>query len=100
MVAEDSESFQNTEMVVIPDRDYKEDFVKKTGAEELRIAVQPFVRGEHPHMDNFLESMRTRQKPNLDADLGYRAMAAIAGGVTAYRKGKVVGFDTKAEKLT
>jgi len=100
MVAEDSEAFQNTEMVVIPDRDYKDDFVKKTGAEELRIAVQPFVRGEHPHMDNFLESMRTRQKPNLDADLGYRAMAAIAGGVTAYRKGKVVGFDTKAEKLT
>ena len=87
-------------MVVIPDRDYKDDFVKKTGAEELRIAVQPFVRGEHPHMDNFLESMRTRQKPNLDADLGYRAMAAIAGGVTAYRKGKVVGFDTRSEKLT
>ena len=55
MVAEDSEAFQNTEMVVIPDRDYKDDFVKKTGAEELRIAVQPFVRGEHPHMDNFLE---------------------------------------------
>jgi hypothetical protein len=27
-------------------------------------------------------------------------MAAIAGGVAAYRKGKVVGFDTKAEKLT
>jgi hypothetical protein len=44
--------------------------------------------------------MRTRQKPNLDADLGYKAMAAIAGGVTAYRKGKVVGFDTKSEKLT
>ena len=44
--------------------------------------------------------MRTRQKPNLDADLGYRAMAAIGGGVTAYRKGKVVGFDTKSEKLT
>jgi predicted dehydrogenase len=100
MVAEDSEAFQNTEMVVIPDRDYKDEFVKKTGAEELRIAVQPFVRGEHPHMDNFLEAMRTRQKPNLDADLGYRAMAAIGGGVTAYRKGKVVGFDTKSEKLT
>jgi hypothetical protein len=100
MVAEDSEAFGNTEMVVIPDRDYKDDFVKKTGKEELRIDVKPFVRGEHPHMDNFLESMRTRQKPNLDADLGYRAMAAIGGGVTAYRKGKVVGFDTKSEKLT
>ena len=100
IVAEDSEAFANTEMVVIPDRDYKDDFVKKTGKEELRITVQPFVRGEHPHMDNFLESMRTRQKPNLDADLGYRAMAAIAGGVTSYRKNKVVGFDQRSEKLT
>ncbi len=100
MVAEDSESFANTEMVVIPDRDYKDDFVKRTGREELRIEVKPFVRGEHPHMDDFLNAMRTRQKPNLDAELGYKAMAAIAGGVTAYRKGKVVGFDAKSEKLT
>ncbi|MCC6164137.1 MAG: Gfo/Idh/MocA family oxidoreductase [Acidobacteria bacterium] len=100
MVAEDSEGFQNTEIVVIPDRDYKDDFVKKTGSEELRIAVQPFVRGEHPHMDNFLDCVRSRQKPNLDADLGYKAMAAIGGGVTAYRKNKIVGFDQKSEKLT
>src|SRR5690606_35919232 len=42
IVAEDSESFSNTEMVVIPDRDYKDDFVKKTGKEELRIEVRPF----------------------------------------------------------
>ena len=100
MVAEDSESFSNTEMVVIPDRDYKDDFIKKTGKDELRIEVKPFVRGEHPHMDNFLDAMRTREKPNLDADLGYKAMAAIGGGVTAYRKGKVVGFDARSEKLT
>ncbi len=100
LVAEDSESFANTEIVVVPDRDYKDDFVKKTGREELRIEVKPFVRGEHPHMDNFLEAVRTRQKPNLDADLGYKAMAAIDGGVTSYRKGRIVGFDAKSGKLT
>ena len=93
MVAEDSEAFANTEMVVVPDRDYKDDFVKKTGKEELKIEVKPFVRGEHPHMDNFLDSMRSREKPNLDAELGYRAMAAIGMGVTAYRKGKVMQMD-------
>lgn len=100
IVAEDSEAFSNTEMVVVPDRDYKDDFVKKTGKEELRIEVKPFVRGEHPHMDNFLDSMRSREKPNLDADLGYRAMAAIGMGVTAYRKGKVVQMDPRTQKLT
>ena len=46
------------------------------------------------------DSPTKTETANLDADLGYRAMAAIAGGVTAYRKGKVVGFDTRSEKLT
>ncbi len=100
IVAEDSEAFANTEMVVVPDRDYKDDFVKKTGKEELKIEVKPFVRGEHPHMDNFLDSMRSREKPNLDAELGYRAMAAIGMGVTAYRKGKVMQMDPRTQKLT
>ncbi|MBA2356622.1 MAG: Gfo/Idh/MocA family oxidoreductase [Acidobacteria bacterium] len=100
IVAEDSEAFNNTEMVVVPDRDYKDDFVKKTGKEEMRIAVQPFVRGEHPHMDNFLDSVRSREKPNLDAELGYKAMTAIAGGVTAYRKNKVVVVDPRSQKFT
>ena len=34
------------------------------------------------------------------ATIGYKAMAAIGGGVTAYRKNKVVGFDARSEKLT
>ena len=29
---------------------------KKTGGETLKIDVQPFARGAHPHMDNFLEA--------------------------------------------
>ena len=73
-------------MEVMPDRDYKDDFVKKTGSEEVRIAVQPFVRGEHPHMDNFLDSIRTPAEAELAAELGYSAMAAIGMGVTAYRQ--------------
>jgi predicted dehydrogenase len=99
-VAEDSEAFNNTEMVVVPDRDYADEFTKKTGKEELRVEVKPFVRGEHPHMDNFLDAMRSREKPNLDAELGYKAMAAIGMGVTAYRKDKVMRFDPRTQKLT
>ena len=99
-IAEDSESLDNTEMQVVPDREYRDAFVKKTGVEVLKIPVQPFTRGTHPHMDNFLESVRTRQPPNLDADTGYRAMAAIGMGVAAYRRHQVLFFDGARERVT
>ena len=99
-VARDSESLDNTEIEIVPDRDYKDEFVRRTGQEALTIAVQPFRRGTHPHMDNFLACVRSRQAPNLDADTGYRAMAAIGMGVTAYRRGQVLYFNPKSERVT
>ena len=99
-VARDSESLDNTEIEIVPDRDYTDDFVRRTGQEALKIAVQPFTRGTHPHMDNFLECVRSRQAPNLDAATGYRAMAAIGMGVTAFRRGEVLYFDPKRERVT
>ncbi len=95
-VAQDSESLNNTMMEIVPDRDYKDAFVKKTGAETYKVEVKPFVRGEHPHMDNFLDCVRSRQQPNLSAELGYKAMAAIGLGVQAYREGKVLSFERAA----
>jgi predicted dehydrogenase len=91
-VAQDSESLHNTVMEIVPDRDFTDAFVKKTGAETLKVDVKPFVRGEHPHMDNFLDCVRSRQQPNLPAELGYKAMAAIGLGVQAYRESKVLPF--------
>jgi predicted dehydrogenase len=99
-VARDSESLDNTEIEVVPDREFKDEFVKRHGVETMKIAVTPFVRGAHPHMDNFLESVRSRQAPNLDAETGYRAMAAIGMGVTAYRRNEVLFFDSKRERVT
>ena len=68
--------------------------------ETVKIAVQPFARGTHPHMDNFLDCVRSRKAPNLDADTGYRAMAAIGMGVTAYRRNEVLFFDSKRERVS
>jgi predicted dehydrogenase len=99
-VAQDSEAFDNTTMEIVPDRDYKDAFVKKTGSETLKIEVQPFVRGQHPHMDNFLDSVRSRKDPNLPAELGYKAMAAIGMGVQSYREGKVLQFDKDRHRVT
>ena len=99
-IGQNSESLTNTEIEVVPDREYRDEFVKKTGAEVMKIAVQPPPRGSHPHMDNFLECVRSRREPNLPAKLGYQAMAAIAMGVQAYRRNEVLFFDRRREKIS
>jgi len=51
------------------------------------------------HMEDFLKCMRTREKPNLDGDLGYRIMVAIRMGVDSYRTGTVAFFDAGQHKV-
>ncbi len=100
IIGQNSENLSNTTIEVIPDNEYREDFKKKTGEEKLSIEVKPFERGTHPHMDNFLDAVRSRQEPNLPAELGYKAMAAIRMGVDAYRQHEVMYFDTKRQKAS
>ena len=85
---------------LVPDQEYKDEFVKKTGVEAMKIDATPVPSGAHPHMDNFLECVRTRKEPNLPARLGYQAMAAIGMGVQAYRQSEVLFFDRRREKVT
>ncbi|MCI0388774.1 MAG: Gfo/Idh/MocA family oxidoreductase [Acidobacteria bacterium] len=99
-LAEDSESLNNTSIEITPDRPYAEEFKKKTGQEKLQIEVKTNARGSHPHMENFLEAVRSRQEPNFPADLGYKAMAAIRMGVDAYRQHEVLYFDSRREKTS
>lgn len=99
-VAQNSESLNNTEMEIIPDRDFKDEFIKKTGSETLKIPVELYKNAEHPHMENFLASVRSRQEPNFPAEMGYKAMAVIALGVKSYREGKALGYDPAAQKIT
>ena len=99
-VGQNSESLNNTTMELVPDQEYREEFKKKTGSESLKVEVEPFPRGSHPHMDNFLDCVRSRKEPNLPARLGYQAMAAIAMGVQAYRESEVLFFDRKRERIS
>jgi hypothetical protein len=99
-IGQNSENLINTQMEIVPDQEYKDEFVKKTGVETLKIDVQPVVRGAHPHMDNFLACVRSRQEPNLPAQLGHQAMAAIGMGVQAYRRHEVLFFDKRRAKVT
>ena len=58
------------------------------------------MRGEHPHMDNFLDASEPARSPNLSAELGYKAMAAIGMGVQSYRESKVLQFDRERQRVT
>ncbi len=45
------------------------------------------------HMGNFLECMRSRQKPTLNVEIGARAQVLISLAVQSYRQGKAMYFD-------
>lgn len=98
IVARNGEDFSHSFIEVIPDREYRKEFKQKTGEEKLNIECRPNARGGHPHMDNFLDCVRSRQEPNLGADLGYRVMTAIRMGVDAYRQNVTLFWDRQRER--
>ncbi|MGE0882333.1 MAG: Gfo/Idh/MocA family protein [Blastocatellales bacterium] len=100
IVAQKGEDFTHTFIEVLPDREYRKEFKAKTGEEKLSIECKPNLRGDHPHMDNFLDCVRSRQEPNLGAELGYKVMAAIRMGVDAYRQQTMMKWDSKRERAT
>jgi hypothetical protein len=50
-------------------------------------------------MQNFLECVRSREKPTLDVDTAFRAQVTITMSVMAYREGRVLYWDDKAQKV-
>jgi predicted dehydrogenase len=86
------------EVVATPEPLFKKQFKAKTGVDVLHIDAKgpDFYQG---HLENFFDCMRSRKKPNLDADFGYKAMVAIGLGVEAYREQKQMSFDPSTERI-
>lgn len=80
--------FEKPGILIRPENEYKE------SRPELEISPDP----RPGHMENFLECIRTREKPALDAESAYKVMVAIALGVESYRKEKVMRFDPHKER--
>jgi predicted dehydrogenase len=76
---------------------HQEEFVQKFGYSSVQIPVKP--RQVDGHMANFLDCVRSRKKPNLDVDTGYRAQVTISMAVQSFREGKVLYFDPKKEEV-
>ncbi|MFQ6099349.1 MAG: Gfo/Idh/MocA family protein [Armatimonadota bacterium] len=82
-------SFEGPGVVVEPEEPFKDK------RERLEIARQPRAG----HMQNWLQCMRTREKPHMDAETGYKVQVPISLSVRAYREEKVMRFDPKKQEV-
>jgi predicted dehydrogenase len=72
---------------------------KFKGATEIKVPVKE-VNTMQTHVGNFLECMRTRQKPTLDVETAARAQVLITMSVLSYREGRVLYFDADKFRVT
>lgn len=71
-----------------------QEYTQKFGTDKIVIPVE--LRNDmEGHVANFLECMRTREKPHCDVETGARAMAVINLSVQSYREGRVLYWDEK-----
>jgi hypothetical protein len=66
-----------------------------TVLDELRVPN----RYAFDHMGNWLEGIRTRKQPTMNAERAYKVMIPIALSVIAYRQSKTVYFDPQREMV-
>ena len=76
--------------IIKPQRDFLEEFKQANdGKAEVTIDPEP----SEDLIDNWLNCMRSREKPVYDVMRGYQVMVAIKLGVDSYRQGKTLAFD-------
>ena len=81
--------FERPGVVIRPEDEFKDKVQQREVAREPRAN----------HMQNFLDCVRSRQKPHLDADTAYKIMTAIHLGVLSYRNSRMMVFDPEKEQL-
>jgi predicted dehydrogenase len=72
-------------------------YKSKWGDQPFQINVDEKPRWAH--MQNFLDCVRSREKPTLDVDTAFRAQVTITMSVMAYRQGRVLYWDDQAMKV-
>ena len=75
-----------------------EEYAARWGTTDIRIPVE---RSDMlaDHVKNFLECVKTRQKPNLNVETGAKAQVVITMAVQSYREGRVLYFDESNWKV-
>jgi predicted dehydrogenase len=75
------------------------DYKAKWGEEEIKIPVEE-TNTMQKHVGNFLQCMRSREKPTLDVETGAKAQVLISMAVQSFKEGRVLYFDEKTWKVS
>ncbi len=76
-----------------------EEYKAKFGANPIQIPVEKSDMLV-AHITNFLDCIRSRQQPVLNADVGARPQVLISMAVDSYRQGKILYFDSRTWKVS
>jgi len=76
-----------------------DEYQKKFGNQEIKIPVDQ-TDPLQAHIGNFLQCMRTREKPHLDVETGAKACVLINLAVQSYREGRTLYWDEKRWKAS
>ena len=68
------------------------------GSTRRRVSMS-LATQERDHMRNFLQCMRTREKPNCDIELAYRVQVSLIMAMMSFTEGKVAHFDPATETI-
>jgi len=82
-------TFEGPGLVIRPEDEYKQN------RQELQARPEPRA----DHQTNWLECIRTRERPHCNADVAYRVCVAIALGIESYRTGRTMKFDPVREEV-
>ncbi|HXW06477.1 MAG TPA: Gfo/Idh/MocA family oxidoreductase [Vicinamibacterales bacterium] len=64
------------------------------------VADSSFGSATHRHVRNFLDSMRSRQKPNCDIEVGFNSTLPCLLAIVSVKTSQTVRWDGKAAKTT
>jgi predicted dehydrogenase len=81
---------------VVAQSEYRDAFRKEHGSDELLLDVP----SRENHMSNFLNCMRTREQPALNALVAYQVMCTIGMSVESYKSGRHLYFDRDKQEVT
>jgi hypothetical protein len=70
---------------------------KEANEGKTEVTIEP-VESEDL-ADNWLNCMRSREKPVYDVLRGYQVMVAIRLGIDSYREGKALAFDPASRRV-
>ena len=74
-------------------------YATKFGLKDYQIPVEQ-TNMQTAHVQNFLDCVRSRQKPRLDVETGAKAVVVINLAAQSYREGKTMYWDEKRWKAS